>query len=182
MNTITAEVIGTIDVQAGTIHDASFETAAWYRTFEHPAQTVEVRRSGQWVLYTIVGRTTYEHFPSLFGGVAIGGGRIGECDEPSTYTVQLYGYEAAAMVEAGTLELADGYRVEESFFDHPVSCMGYTTDFEASGYDRYPACEHDAHEDAHGNLVTERNTRGNLPFGYVPGVKDRKRHIKIVAA
>lgn len=43
------------------------------------------------------------------------------------------------------------------------------------------ACEHDVHEDAHYRpTVTERNARGHLPFGYAPGVKDRKRHIKLV--
>ena len=173
--------IGTIDLAAATIHRADFETAAWYETFEHEAQTVEVRRSGQWMIYTIQGRTTHEHFPTLFGGVATGGGNIGPCDKPSTYTVQMYDYIAAGMVEAGRIDLANGHEIEESYFDHPVSCSGYIADNTQPIGHRYSACACELHEDAHYQpTLTERNKNGFLPFGYVPGVKNTKRHIKIV--
>lgn len=182
MNTTTTRnVIGTIQVPAGEIHRANYETAAWYTTFVNEAQECEVvmDRRGD-VSWTIQGRRTYEYFPSLWGGVAIGGGRIGPCDEPDTHTVYAYGYTAAAMVEAGEIALHDGYRVEESFFDHPVSCSGYTIEG-VDGKAVYTACEHDLHEDAHYRpTVTERSSRGFLPFGYAPGVKDRKRHIRVV--
>ena len=182
--TITTNVIGTIEFwHAGTMHDASYETAAWYRTFEYEAQTVEVRLVGNFATYTIQGRDTHEHFPTLFGGVATGGGRIGPCDQPSTYTVRLYDYVAAEMVEAGTLKLAEGFEIRESFFDHPVSCSGYVTDHSAPIGHKYSPCGCEVHEDAHYQPTkTERNERGFLPFGYVPGAKERKRHIKIVAS
>lgn len=180
MNTTPkSTTVGTVHVPAGTIHDASYECAAWYRTFTHPAQTVEVRMSGEWILYTIQGRTTHEHFPSLWGGVAIGGGTMGDCNKPSTYHVQLYNYVAAAMVEQGKIDLSPGFRIQETYFDHPVSCMGYVTSYNPT---RYSPCPHEVHEDAHYRpTLTTRNDRGFLPFGYAPGVKDRKRHVKIVA-
>ena len=177
------DVIGTIDLPARTITDASYETAAWYRTFEHDAQTVKVRaRAGTWAVYSIVGRTTREHFPTLYYGVSTGGGRMGDCDEPSTYVVQTYDYLAAAMAEAGGLKLADGFEIEESFFDHPVCCSGSVVDHSQPIGHRYTACGCDVHEDAHGEpTLTERSKNGFLPFGYLPGVKNTKRHIKVVA-
>jgi hypothetical protein len=179
--TTTKPAVATMDIPAGTIHDASYETAAWYRTFEHEAQTVEVRLGGQFAVYTIVGRTTHEHFPTLFGGNATGGGTMGACDKPSTYGVQTHGYNAAEMVEAGDMVLTNGATIEESFFDHRTFCSGSITNYGEKIGARHSPCEHDAHEDAHGKIVTARSDRGNLGHGYAPGVTNRKRHIKIVA-
>jgi hypothetical protein len=180
--TAASPVIGTIDLPGGTISDKSYETAAWYRIFEYDAQTVEVHLVNNWAIYTIEGRTTHEHFPSLFAGVATGGGTMGDCDKASTYTVQMYDFNAAAMVEAGDLTLASGWEITESFHDHPVYCSGYKTDYTKPSGERYLACEHDSHENAHGMLVADRNKRGFLAHGYIPSVKNRKRHIKITAA
>ena len=178
-------IIGTIEVPAGT-RQQSYEVAAWYRTFEHEAQTCEVHSDGNKfgnVTYRIEGRYTYNHFPSLFGGVATGGGDIGEIDEPGTFGVQIYNYGAAALVEEGLMVLDDEVAgVEVTYFDHPVYCAGYVTDHAVeigSGGDRYPACEHESHDDPHGALLAERDDRGHLPRGYVTGVKDRKRHAHI---
>ena len=181
--TSTRPVVATIDLPAGTIHDAGYETAAWYRTFEYDAQTVEVRLSGNFALYKIEGRTTHEHFPSLWGGVPTGGGTMGDCDKPSTYSVQTYDYLMAARAEAGEAKLTDDYRIRESFCDHPEVCSGSVTNYEVPVMTagRYAPCEHDSHDDPHGAPITERNARGNLPHGYAPGVKTTKRHIKIVA-
>ncbi len=177
---MTMATIGTIAIEAGE-RQRSYETAAWYRTFEYDAQTCDVTTDGRWVFYKIQGRDTYEHFPSLFAGVATGGGRIGEIDEASTFVVQLYDYIAADMVEQGIIELAEGFKIEESYFDHPVSCSGYVTDHSAPIGQRYSPCECEVHEDAHFQPTrTDRNDRGFLSFGYKPGVKNTKRHIKIV--
>ena len=178
-------IIGTIEVPAGTLQ-RSYETAAWYQTFEHEAQTCEVRSNGDkhgFVTYTIVGRNTYNHFPSLFAGVATGGGDIGEVDEAATFVVQIYNYSAAALAEDGVIVLDDEVAgVEVTYFDHPVYCSGYVTDHAVevgSGGDRYPGCEHESHDDPHGALLAVRDDRGHLPRGYVTGVKDRKRHAHI---
>jgi hypothetical protein len=176
--------IGTITVPAGTIHEASYETASWYTTFVHETQTVEVRLApdGKYAFWKIEGRHTYEHFPSSFGGVQYGGGRMGPIDRPAVHRVQIYSYEAAAMVEAGTIQLADGYEIQERYFDHPISCSGYHYE-PVDGRAVPVACEHDVHEDAHYQPTRiGRSPRGFLPFGYAPGVKERKRHIRIVAA
>lgn len=173
-------LLGTLDIEAGTITNRSYETASWWTTFEHEAQTVEVRSAGSFVVWGIEGRTTHEHFPSSFGGVQYGGGTMGPCDRPGRHGVQIYGYEAAKLAESGVLKLADDVEVVESFYDHPVSCSGYS--YEGVEGRAVPvACECELHEDAHGRpTIAERGARGFLPFGYVPGVKDRKRHIEIV--
>jgi hypothetical protein len=179
--TDTRTVIGTIEVPAGTIHDASYECAAWYRTFEYPAQTCEVYYGTTWVSWKLEGTTTHEHFPSLFGGVATGGGTMGDCDKASTYYVSPYNYSAAEMVEAGKITLNDAARVNVSSHDHHDYCMGYTTDYDVaigSGGDRYPSCSHDVHLDAHHMPTTVRNERGNLVRGYTVSFTT-KRHIKI---
>ena len=180
--TQTCPVVATMDIPAGTVHDASYETAAWYRTFEYDAQTVEVRLASNFACYKIVGRTTHEHFPSLFGGVATGGGTMGDCDKESTYDVQTYNYNAAAMVEAGDMVLTDAATIKESFCDHSDYCRGSQTDYtvEIGTAGRHVACDHDSHEDYRGNIVTERDARGFLPSGYVPDSAVTKRHIKIV--
>jgi len=165
----TRPVVATITVPAGVIHDASYECAAWYRTFEYDAQTCEVRLSGNFACYKLVGRTTHEHFPSLFGGVAAGGGTMGDCDIPSSLGRQIYNYNAAEMVEAGDMVLTDAAEIVESFCDHSDYCLGHAD------------CTHDSHDDPHGKSLTERNARGNLPSGYVPNSAVTKRHIKIVA-
>tara|TARA_R110000824_G_scaffold3513_3_gene16571 strand:- start:2598 stop:3158 length:561 start_codon:yes stop_codon:yes gene_type:complete len=174
-------VAATMTIDANTIHDAGYPTAAWYRTFKHEAQTVEVRLSGNFACYRITGRTTHEHFPSLFGGVATGGGTVGDCDKPSTHSVQTYGYMAAKMVEDGRMELADGYEISESFCDHPEYCLGYETVYAADGSSTFGRCGCPHHVDGSGELQTgERSSRGFLARGYAPGVKTTKRHIKIV--
>lgn len=179
--TDTRTVIGTIDVPAGTIHDASYETAAWYRTFEYEAQTCNVTLRGNFVDYTIVGRTTHEHFPSLFGGVATGGGTMGDCDKPSSYAVSPYNYTAAEMVEAGRMTLTDAAEIKESFCDHHDYCLGHVSDYsKAIGEDgRHGPCDHEFHLDAHYVPTYERNARGNLASGYTEDFTT-KRHIKIV--
>jgi hypothetical protein len=96
-------VIGIMQIEAGTIHNNSFETAAWYQTIEYPAQTVEVRQSGNDVIWAIEGRVTHEHFPSLLGGVRTGGGTMGDRDKPITFTRRVYGYVAAEMIKAGVI-------------------------------------------------------------------------------
>lgn len=180
-STQTLPVAATMTIVANTIHDASYPAAAWYRTFEHEAQTVEVRLSGNFACYRIVGRTTHEHFPSLFGGVATGGGTVGDCDKPSTYSVQTYGYEAAKMVEDGKMKLVDGYEISESFCDHPQFCSGYETVYAADGSSTFEQCGCPHHVDGFGELQTgKRSPRGFLAGGYVPGAKTTKRHIKIV--
>ena len=184
MTKTKTKTVATIDIPAGTIHDASFECAAWYRTFEHEAQTCEVRLAGNFVVYSIVGRQTHEHFPSMFGGNATGGGTMGDCDKPSTYGCQIYNYSAAAMVEAGEMVLVEGASIAESFCDHPEYCGGHVTNYGVpiGTPGRHGPCEHEAHEDHDGaRVLTERNERGNLPRGYAPGVRNRMRHVKIVA-
>jgi hypothetical protein len=176
-----ATIIGTIELPAGTIHDASYETAAWYRKFEYDTQTVEVYLNAGSAFWKVDGRTTYKHFPTLFGGVATGGGTIGECDEAGTYTVRVDNHVAAAMVEAGEITLTDGFEIVESFYGSPIGCRGYSADY-GSGEPVYTACDHELHFDLYGRPTRiERDARGFLPFGYTSGPKERKRHIRIEA-
>ena len=182
--TQTRPVVATMNIPAGTIHDASYTVAAWYRTFEYDAQTVEVSLSGNFACYKIVGRTTHEHFPSLFGGVATGGGTMGDCDKESTYTVQTHNYNAAELVEAGDMVLTDAATIKESFCDHSDYCRGsqttYTTDDDGNTTSSHGACDHDSHDNPHGKSLIERCARGFLSSGYVPDSAVTKRHIKIV--
>ena len=169
--------VATIAVEAGALRDHSYPTASWYRDFEYDAQTVDVRLSGNFVVYSLQGRTTFESFPSSFGGHQTGMGTHGPVDRPSTYTVQQYRYNAAAAVEAGRMGLVDGASIVERFVDHRVYCSGSSTVY-ADGLSTAVDCGCSHHVDMWGeNDRSERKNRGFLVHGYRPDVVERKRHI-----
>lgn len=91
-------------VDEGETAQRGYECAAWYQTLAlepgtYDVEPVTIRGTavpdGQRPYYgkvTIPCREVYDFFPSLFGGVATGGGRIGECDRAGSYTVSPYWY------------------------------------------------------------------------------------------
>lgn len=107
---MTNEFIKTDDgwvfrVHETTEYNVNYETAAWYSTIEVPAGDYPVTFSksggrgkaegpedGWWAHVALAGRRIYNFFPTLFAGVATGGGDIGPCDEPATYYLQTYAY------------------------------------------------------------------------------------------
>ena len=179
-------VIGYLTVEAGTSRK-SYETAAWYITFEYPAQTVPVvAHSGRTTCgYRLEGRETYEYFPSLYGGVATGGGNIGEIDRPGTHAHIIYDYQVAEWVAEGDtkFELAEGYELRTTRMEHPIPCGGNVrvSDPDAVHGSRCVPCDCRVHLDAQKNpTLTERNNKGFLPFGYQSEAFKLKTHHKIV--
>ena len=159
------ETIGFIHVEAGTKR-RSYETAAWYRTFTHSSQIVPLNLANGNVTYRLEGKDTFQHTPTLFAGVATGGGTMGPIDEPSTYVVQLYEFQVAQRVamQSANIVLNEGWAVHQETRAHPVSCLGH----------RYidgksVPCEHEHHLDHRGKIRDTRNKRGFLGHGYVPG-------------
>jgi hypothetical protein len=90
----------------------SYETAAWYCTIEVQAGDypvtftklgggkVDTLDDAYYANAVLPGRRTYDYFPSLFAGNLIGGGDIGERDEPDTFHVQSYAFSLRNKVDA----------------------------------------------------------------------------------
>ena len=89
-----------------------YETAAWYSIVTVPAgdypvtfttirgEKVDNLDDAYYANAVLDGRRTYDYYPSLYGGVAIGGGDIGERDEPDTHHVQSYAFSLRKKVDA----------------------------------------------------------------------------------
>jgi hypothetical protein len=181
--------IGTIIVHGGEVRK-TYEVAAWWTLFRFDTQTVDLHTNGYYVTYTVHGRDVESYMPSLFGGVAVNGASVKTEDRPSTYTYRLYHYTVADALADGAqsgITLDPGVTIGSTTFDHPIFCSGYTTNHAATTTaERYPACEHEYHNDPHGNrayhrtfrgdVIGERNDRGHLTKGYVPNEYDTKTH------
>lgn len=90
--------------EARTFHNASFECAAWYEDIAVEPGEYEVRGNFEgsklyWAHVTLPGIVVAAHFPSLFGGVAIGGGNPNDVKRIGTagrYPMScVYGYGIA---------------------------------------------------------------------------------------
>jgi hypothetical protein len=181
MTTTQVVKIGTINIPAGTIHK-TYETAAWYTTFEYGPQICDLILANGRVSWTLNGTDTYEYFPSLAGGVAVGGGRIGPILRASTYTGSGYDYEYARLASEPNSEIVldPGWTVDISKYDHQVFCLGYVTRYNAGlQVSETVPCLHNEHIHR-GQSVTRKGEY--VPSGYVPGEYNSKLHYRFQPA
>jgi hypothetical protein len=105
-------IIGTVTVPEGvTMHQAHFETAAWWQDVALDAGTYEVRSNGYYVAVTVPGTIVASYFPSLYGGVPIDGTRSGRDDKVGQRSSHHF--------------LPYAYDVAKSLFHHPTTLFGW---------------------------------------------------------